>query len=203
VTYVAFVDPSGGAADSMTLAIAHKQAGRIILDCVRERIPPFSPEDVVHEFAALLKPYRVAQVRGDRYAGEWPRDRFRASGITYAVADQPKSDLYRDLLPPLNSGQVELLDLPRLRAQLGGLERRTARGGRDTIDHAPHTHDDLVNAVAGALLLAQRAYVWDFNYEPLPEPDPIAVADAYHSRPLLFRRRPRLSVREWLGRIDA
>ena len=35
-----------------------------------------------------------------------------------------------------------------------GLERRTARGGRDSIDHAPGGHDDLANAVAGAAALA-------------------------------------------------
>jgi hypothetical protein len=29
------------------------------------------------------------------------------------------------------------------------LERRTARGGRDSIDHPPGAHDDLANAVAG------------------------------------------------------
>jgi hypothetical protein len=46
-----------------------------------------------------------------------------------------------------------LLDLRRLTAQLCGLERRTTRGGRDSIDHAPGGHDDLANAVAGALLL--------------------------------------------------
>ena len=39
-------------------------------------------------------------------------------------------------------------------AQLCGLERRTARGGRDSIDHAPGGHDDLANAVAGAAALA-------------------------------------------------
>jgi hypothetical protein len=37
-----------------------------------------------------------------------------------------------------------------------GLERRTARGGRDSIDHAPGAHDDLANAVAGALTLRRR-----------------------------------------------
>ena len=34
------------------------------------------------------------------------------------------------------------------------LERRTARGGRDSIDHGPGAHDDIANAVAGALVLA-------------------------------------------------
>jgi hypothetical protein len=47
-----------------------------------------------------------------------------------------------------------LLDHPRLATQLVGLERRTARGGRDSIDHAPGAHDDIANAAAGALVLA-------------------------------------------------
>jgi len=33
-------------------------------------------------------------------------------------------------------------------------ERRTTRGGRDSIDHLPGAHDDLANAVAGALVTA-------------------------------------------------
>jgi hypothetical protein len=37
-------------------------------------------------------------------------------------------------------------------AQLIGLERRTARGGRDSIDHPPGGHDDVANAAAGALV---------------------------------------------------
>src|SRR5262249_32943467 len=65
---------------------------------------------------------------------------------------RPKSELYRELLPLVNSRRVELLDHPRLISQLLGLERRTARGGKDSIDHAPNAHDDLVNAVAGALV---------------------------------------------------
>ena len=52
------------------------------------------------------------------------------------------------------SHKIELLDNKKLVRQLVGLERRTARGGRDSIDHAPACHDDLANAVAGAL--AQR-----------------------------------------------
>lgn len=155
--YVAFVDPSGGSADSMTLAVAHLEDDRAVLDAVREAKPPFSPEGVVADFAALLKTYHVTSVTGDRYAGEWPREQFRKQGIAYDLAEKPKSDLYRELLPVLNSGKAELLDLPRLAAQLCGLERHTARGGRDSIDHAPGGHDDLANAAAGALLLAGRA----------------------------------------------
>jgi len=34
------------------------------------------------------------------------------------------------------------------------LERRTARGGRDSVDHPPNAHDDVANGAAGALLMA-------------------------------------------------
>jgi hypothetical protein len=74
------------------------------------------------------------------------------SNVVYVLAEKPKSDIYRDMLPLLNSGRVELLDVPRLAAQLCGLERRSARGGRDSVDHAPSGHDDLCNSAAGVLV---------------------------------------------------
>ncbi len=151
-TYFAFVDPSGGSGDAMTLAIGHRVDSRGVLDAVREVRPPFSPEAVVSEFGALLRTYGISTVKGDRYAGEWPRERFRVHGITYKTADRTKSEYYQNLLPLLNSGNVELLDIPRLGSQLSGLERRTSRGGRDSIDHAPGAHDDIANAVAGLLV---------------------------------------------------
>lgn len=165
VGYVGFVDPSGGSQDSFTLAIAHVADGRAVLDLVRERRPPFSPDDVVREYAAVLAAYGLARVAGDRYGGEWPRERFAAHGIRYEPAALTKSDLYRALLPLVNAGRAELLDVPRLAAQLAGLERRTARGGRDTVDHAPGGRDDLGNAAAGALVLAAPGRApWLFGF---------------------------------------
>jgi hypothetical protein len=46
-----------------------------------------------------------------------------------------------------------LLDNQRLISQLLSLERRTARGGRDSIDHPPGARDDVINAASGALVL--------------------------------------------------
>jgi hypothetical protein len=157
VEYYAFCDPSGGASDSMTLAVAHRENGRAFLDCVREVRPPFSPEQVVIDFAKVLSNYHLAEVRGDRYGAEWVAERFARERIQYIPSALTKSDIYRELLPALNSGHVELLDLPRLVGQVCALERRTARGGRDTIDHAPSAHDDLANAAAGALVAAGGA----------------------------------------------
>ena len=159
ITYAAFVDPSGGSADSMTLAIGYCEAsGLAVLDCIREVRPPFSPDAVVEELAALLKSYGISRVTGDAYAGEWPRERFASHGITYDVSTRNKSQIYGEFLPALNGQRVRLLDLPRLIGQLCSLERRTARGGRDSIDHAPGAHDDVANAVCGVLvnLIADR-----------------------------------------------
>ena len=110
------------------------------------------------DFAAILRNYNVRRVTGDRYAGEWPRERFREHGIAYETAEAPKSELYLELLPAIMSGAVEILDERRLLTQLGSLERRTARGGRDAVDHAPTAHDDLANAAAGALVSVLRAH---------------------------------------------
>ncbi|GAB5426958.1 MAG: hypothetical protein Devi2KO_04170 [Devosia indica] len=149
--YVGFVDPSGGSNDSMTLAIGHLEGQTAYVDAVRERKPPFSPEDVVREYAMLLKLYGINTVDGDRYAGEWPREAFRRHGITYRVAESPRSDLYLSMLPAVNSGRVDMVDVPKLENQLIALERRTSRGGRDLVDHPPGGHDDVANAVAGVI----------------------------------------------------
>lgn len=157
IQYKAFVDPSGGIADSFTLAIAHNDNGMAVLDVVRERKPPFSPKDVVSEYARLLRSFGILRVKGDRYAGEWPREAFREHGVTYETADKTRSELYVDLLPALNSNSARLLDIPALANQLVGLERKTGRG-REIIDHGPNGHDDVANAVAGALDLVSTRY---------------------------------------------
>ena len=60
--------------------------------------------------------------------------------------------MYREAIPILNAARVELLDNRRLVDQICSLERRTARGGRDSIDHPPGQHDDLANAALGAIV---------------------------------------------------
>lgn len=192
--YHAFTDPSGGSNDSFTMAIAHREGDHALLDALREVRPPFSPESVITEFAELCRAYGISRITGDRYAGEFPREQFRRHGIRYELSAKPKSDLYRDLLPLLNSRRVELLDHPRLVAQLVGLERRTARSGRDSIDHARGGHDDIANAVAGALLGSsapqQRLRMWTAPGPYVGGPPPIEL-DPATGRPIRQERPPR------------
>ena len=118
----------------MTLCVGHidhtKQT--VVIDAIRERRPPFSPEQVTQEFSEVLRSYHVVKVLGDKYAGGYPPEQFGKFNILFEQAAKPKSELYGDLLPMINSQRIQLLDHPRLIAQLCALERRSARGGRDT-----------------------------------------------------------------------
>jgi hypothetical protein len=158
VSRVGFIDPAGGSgADSMTAGIAHSRSdGKIILNCVREIRPPFSPEAAVTEFSEVLKAYGVTSVFGDRWGGEFCRELFLKHGINYKISEKTKSDIYLALLPLLNSGRIELLDNQRLISQLLNLERRTSRVGKDSVDHPSGAHDDLINAAAGAITHASK-----------------------------------------------
>jgi hypothetical protein len=153
IRYYGFVDPSGGSSDSMTLAIAHKEGDRAVLDLVRERKAPYSPDVVTEEFCAIIKPYGITSVIGDNFGGEWCKEPFRKRGIPYDLSKANKSQLYLALVPALNSGLVGLLDIEEATNQLVGLERRTGTSGRDIVDHPKGAafHDDVANAIAGAI----------------------------------------------------
>ncbi len=155
--YYAFTDPSGGRQDSFTLGISHKgKDGTAVLDLLREVKPPFQPEQVVAEFAGVLRGYGVSTVEADRYAREWVTDSFKRNGITVKNSKLTKSAIYLELLPLINSGRCELLDNKRLKVQLNSLERRTRSGGRDSVDSFPGLHDDVSNVAAGALVIAEK-----------------------------------------------
>ncbi len=155
--YAAFTDMAGGSGkDSATLAIAHMEGNRAVLDVVLERRPRFDPEAVAAEFAETTKTFGINEVTGDAWAGEWPRRAFAANGVHYRVFYLSKSAIYAALIPAINSQRVLLLDDDRLLSQLSGLQRRVTAGGRETIDHGPRAHDDVANAAAGALVAVLR-----------------------------------------------
>ncbi|MGC4097339.1 MAG: hypothetical protein QM706_09500 [Nitrospira sp.] len=153
VSYLAFTDPSGGSHDAFTLSIGHLERERYILDVCRGVKPPFDPSQVVQEYATLLKSYRCYSVTGDRYSGQWVVEAFGKTGLTYRHSDLSKSELYLESLPLFAQGCVDLLDLSSLTTELMQLERRTARSGKDSVDHPPGGKDDHANAACGCLAL--------------------------------------------------
>jgi Terminase large subunit, T4likevirus-type, N-terminal len=165
-SYLGFIDAAGGSgSDSMTMAIGHydHSARTVVIDALRERTPPFSPEIVASEFAALLKSYHITTAYADKWGGDWVREQFSKFGISIEPAQKTKHQLYLDLLPTINSKRIDLLEHPRAFNQLIGLERRSGRGA-DIIDHAPGQHDDLANCIAGVASLAIGRGIFDTTW---------------------------------------
>jgi hypothetical protein len=157
--YRAFCDMASGAGqDSATLAVCHAEQDEegdpviVVVDAIREHRPPFDPGVVVAEFSEVVRSYGLAAVHGDRFGYGFVTEAFRACGVEYIPCERSKSELYRDLLPLLMAGRVELPDDPRLVEQLHNLERRAGAAGREAIDHG-RGHDDRINAVGGAVVL--------------------------------------------------
>jgi hypothetical protein len=151
VRYVGFVDMSGGSSDDATLSIAHKAGSRAIVDLVISQAgaPPFNPRTAIKKFVGVLKEYGLNRITGDNYAGETFKADFEAAGITYQSSELNKTELYEAFEPPLNAGEIELPDIPKLQEQLLTLVLKGAR-----IDHQSGDHDDWANAAAGAVWCA-------------------------------------------------
>ena len=140
-------------------------SGRIVvLDLVRERKPRFVASDVVAEFAAILRQYRITEVWGDAFAGGFHADAWADQKIKFKPAERSTSENYLALLPLLTQpGRTHLLHDHALRHQLAGLERRTHAGDRESVSHATtqSAHDDVAAAAAGALVLAASRPTYD------------------------------------------
>jgi hypothetical protein len=60
-----------------------------------------------------------------------------------------------NIVPLINSGSIALIDNERMILQLVSLERKTS-SVKDRVDHPQGMHDDLANACAGAVVMAQQ-----------------------------------------------
>jgi hypothetical protein len=149
--YRAFVDASGGRHDCYTIAIGHKEGDRYIVDVIRGARPPFDPNVVTQEFAALCREYGVGSVIGDSYGAEWVQSVWRQAGMSYQPSDIPKSQIYLETLPLWTRGLISMPDHKALVRELRLLERHTHRSGKNTVDHGRNGSDDHANAVCGLL----------------------------------------------------
>jgi hypothetical protein len=173
--YCAFVDASGGRRDAFSCAVGHRHGEIVVLDAIRVWRAPFNPSSVVAECSRLLSFYHVTTVRGDGFAAEWVAESFRLRGVSYEESPLSPSELYLEMLPAVNAGQVALLDLKELSQELLGLERRRGPSGRDRIVHPASRLDDIANAVAGLvhMLVPKPARMFDgYQYTPPQQFDP-------------------------------
>jgi hypothetical protein len=154
VRYHSFVDPSGGAHDSFTAAVAHLDGDVVVLDNLIEIKAPCNPVTATETIAPILKSYGLHSTVGDKFGSGFAVDAFAKCGIKLEHSERDRSAIYLEAMPLFTSGRVRLLDNRRLVAQFGNLERRSFSSGKQVIDHGVGGHDDLANAVAGVLALA-------------------------------------------------
>jgi hypothetical protein len=160
-TYKAFVDVSGGRSDDFALAIGHHEEGRAVIDAVEVIKAPISnPELVIEGFSELLKEYRVSQVTGDLYGGEFTSSAFRKFGIAYRPSKLDKNSIYLNFQPLVTTQKVILPNLEEMKMQFLQLERKTRSGGKDVVDHpsGANYHDDIANVIAGVSNLIFKAF---------------------------------------------
>jgi hypothetical protein len=188
VAYQTFVDASAGRHDAFTIAICHRDGEKIIADLVRGRRPPFDPATVATEYAALAKEYNCHVVTGDNYAPGWVAGAFQAAGCEYRRSPLTRSELYIEGLPLWSRGLVSIPDHQSLIRELRLLERRTARSGKDTIDHGVSGSDDYANSLFGCLFLCRsrpEVNTQPINLIHIPVPDAISAPHlgGYYSDP--------------------
>jgi hypothetical protein len=76
--------------------------------------------------------------------------------VTYQKCPIAKSQIYLEVAPAFNRGQIEIPEIPQLTRELRLLERRVHRSGKDSVDHgsAANDHDDWANSLMGCALMA-------------------------------------------------
>ncbi len=154
VVYFPFFDASSGRHDAAALSLfCVDTAGRLVQVLARRWPAPHSPADVRSEVAALLRAYHCPEVWGDLYAVGFQEDGFAGYGLTYQRSHADASMLCLTALSLVNSGRCLLLDLPEMRRELIGLERRRGSSGRDKVGHS-RIPDDLAIACCGGMVLA-------------------------------------------------
>ena len=178
ITYVAFVDAAAGGADSYCAAIGHIDArGVVHIDNLIEYPPGSSPDAATAGIVEILRTYRVDGVTGDNYAKLWTQEAYTTRGVRYDRCNEVRSDVYLASAASFLSGNVRLLDHPRAIGQLANLERRTQRGGKETVGHSLGMHDDLANCIAGIvyLLTAGKPIPGMWDIRNLLRPDGTAI----------------------------
>ena len=158
IRYSAFFAVPGSTSDRPSFAIAHLASdGTAILDYIEEFSANQSLTQVIESISKTLNRYAIARIEGDHFAGDWPKEYFSKVGIIYEPTKFTLPEIYRDFMPILAAGEVELLDNPRLLMQLNTLERSVTKVGRDSVNATGN--DNLARSVAGLIVTASRG-VW-------------------------------------------
>jgi hypothetical protein len=165
VQYCCFVDMSAGRYDASTCCVSHREGEWVVIDVVRGRRGVHDPAATAREYADLARQYHCLEVVGDNFAAEWVAGTYRAVGVEYRKSPLTRSSLYLEGLVYFTRGLVRIPDNAQLLRELRLLERRTARSGKDTVDHGAGGTDDFANALFGAInsTIGPQPIIWTWE----------------------------------------
>lgn len=166
IIYKAAADVSGGKVDAAAACVGFRDhEDKVIIAACRRWPSPHDPAKVAGQVAEFLAIYGLNSAIADGYAAEVSKALYRAAGVELLTADVNRSEAYLQMLPLFTGSRIEIPRDPVLRVELLGLERRTGRSGRDSVDHKPFAHDDMANAMAlCAQLLGKRTFSTDGQF---------------------------------------
>ena len=155
VRYSAFFAVPGSTSEKPALAIAHLSLDNTAILDFLEEFPANQDLNISIEAASrILNFYSLSKIDGDHFAGVWPREYFSKHGVIYEPIKLTQPEVYRDFMPMLTSGEVELLDNPKLIQQFNALERSVTKVGRDSV--GTNLSDNLARAVASLIVTASH-----------------------------------------------
>ena len=157
VRYTAYVDSSAGMSDSTVLAVAHAKDEVAYVDVLTEFAPGGDFIKAVEEMADTLNRFSIREIFGDRYAFGILESLFRRHGIELKMSQGTSSDFYFRLKALVVQEGVVFPNCEKLIDELCRLELVKTAGGTERVDHPRNFHDDMANAVAGAVFHVCKA----------------------------------------------
>lgn len=156
-TYYAAMDPATRG-NGWTLAVATREAGKTIVvradEWIGTRDEPLDPGDVLAEIAGILASYRVMSVDTDQAMGDALIKLGRQVGLRlhpWTLNATQRTQRYLAIRTRMDSNELELPPVPRLRTDLLHLRKRVSPGGMQVV--LPMTSDGRHCDFAPALML--------------------------------------------------
>lgn len=144
-TYYAAMDPATRG-NGWTLAIATREAGKTVVVRAEEwmgsKHEPLDPGIVLAEIAGILASYNLQSVDSDQWMGDALVTLGRQVGLniaTWRFTERERAEKYLAIRTRLDSGELELPPVPKMRTDLLHVRKRLTPGGMSVV--LPQTSD--------------------------------------------------------------
>lgn len=144
-TYYAAMDPATRG-NGWTIAIATREAGKTVVVRAEEwlgsRHDPLDPGNVLAEIAGILASYGLTSVDSDQWMGDALIALGRQVGLNivpWRLAERERAEKYLAIRTRMDSGELELPPVPKMRTDLLHVRKRLTPGGMSVV--LPQTSD--------------------------------------------------------------